>query len=1668
MTDVTVGTVGAEVVLGREQFNAGKAAVLESLKEIESKFAATKPNINFSPLFQTIKEVKGALNSIYFRPAGITSNVGPAASALQALSRTSAGAAKAIRGLDESLKGVKLDSAPIVKNAEAITDALRLIELYAADAKAAMGTIRLPVFDGSSASKLAAGIDEVGVASAKSAPMVDAMASASVALKAAMTGLAPELRGVATAIGKIGIAAEGAATKLDTLKFDPAPVVEGIDAAKVAVGELDAAAAGAKKTLGSIAVPIRAGRGAGAAAGLGEVAGAAGDAAMGVTAIAAVPAWLAASFDYQSQIVANNTQMDTNRLTEARAIAMRLSNAIGEKPLDIFQGYRQVADYNYKGKEVPEILEPATYMARGTGAPVSDSAQSLAAIMREFQIDPKHGMSTASTLLNAVQHGNLNAAQFEQAFKRPGATTANLGMPLADALAAFITLTQHGYTPAQGGTQVRGLGLSIAAPTSGQLKGIAAADSKYGLNLKDAFSTKGLDALGLPGVLKLLKPLVDAKDTKTLRSILPNQRGLEGAMVLTGKGSTDYALNEKSISGSGQDVKSASDRVNKTPLGRAMLQYQQLMNQLQTDGKLLLPGFTALAKDLTDFAKSIEPNIKAFGGLPVKLQELILGIGTAAGAMKLLGGVRIGGSAGGIGVFTKLFSGGAGKLAAGAAGEVGEGAAGLGIGAMLPEIAAATAAVGAFFAAWRSNFGGVRQIVAQIGKSVGALFTTFTASEGAFVTAVKTTISAMEILWQSHTGRLNAIAHHVWEAIATTFTTGINLVKGVLVIGADLINGDWSKAWGMLKETVVKAWGGIKGVVSNSFQAFGNLIALFFDGVIKPIGEGVKNIVKAIVDGLANGIKNGALAVGDAAKDMAGSVLTAIKEKLGIHSPSVEAHKLGQNVGEGFAQGISSMTPRVAAAVKAIMDAGVIDTAKAHAAIEREARHRLSGVPKGEEGKADRLAIEDWKSKARLNVDESAKSAAATKQTALTGLTADERTRVDDAVDVAKRLDNITGTATSANKRRLKVWSDYHAAVARLDKQAADAQAKAWSAHLDRLNAIMTQFANLKSSMTRNTAISQGKSFEFDDQRDSRVSAADDRYSFRAAEIEDLRTRLGITAHQPIGGDFGKTTTADLLAQAAGERDAEAAQDEYDTSVKAATTSLTAFTAAALRASAVAEGKMSDADSQRDDAIDAAKDRYTSDVADIKAAAPKLGGMDSDVVQSALDAAAQKREAAIGAANSAYDKALDAQTKSDYKDKLNGQDMAYGNGDTTNPARLGELNANLATAKTLFGDTSDEAKDAARAIGEFMDKMKGDSAEAYRGSFERGAMSVTEYVKALRDLQAQLPNTSAEFKQLGKTVDDAVTQSMQRGIEKAKAFGQQFSAVAMSVITKSESFRQAMRRVFEEIEKRLASAELAKIGTQIAKWFDFRVLGQAPKDPGTPAGTSTASMPLALPFGAAGVHANFFRAIPAPSLGTPNYPTIISTPTENVPGVPTKALNAVAETLSDAGGDVKKGGTTTTAAAKTLGLSAQQLSAVAAAMQAASGTQGAGPASQLLSAGMMTNPSTAPFAPLMSSLGNIFHFAQGGTMLPKMPAYVAEHGTGGELVFPQVQSTAIPMNKVRAALGVGGGQQVVHNHGDVLTHIASVNANDPGDLGRLQNAITWGVKNAMPVTSVQS
>ncbi|MBW3113483.1 phage tail tape measure protein [Bacillus sp. MCCB 382] len=152
---------------------------------------------------------------------------------------------------------------------------------------------------------------------------------------------------------------------------------------------------------------------------------------------------------------------------------------------------------------------------------------------------------------------------------------------------------------------------------------------------------------------------------------------------------------------------------------------------------------------------------------------------------------------------------------------------------------------------------------------------------------IKLTISvamaAIETIFRTVWPIIEGIVKMAWGVMKVTIGSGIDLVVGLIDAGMSLLKGDWEGAWDAIKGIAEDIWHNIESFFSNI-----DLVEIGKDvirGFIEGIGS-MKDAVTSKIESIVNAIPK------------------AVRDLLGIHSPSRVLMQLGEYTWQGFAVGI--------------------------------------------------------------------------------------------------------------------------------------------------------------------------------------------------------------------------------------------------------------------------------------------------------------------------------------------------------------------------------------------------------------------------------------------------------------------------------------------------------------------------------------------------------------------------------------------------------------------------------------------------------------------------------------------------------------------------------------------------------------------------------------------
>lgn len=175
--------------------------------------------------------------------------------------------------------------------------------------------------------------------------------------------------------------------------------------------------------------------------------------------------------------------------------------------------------------------------------------------------------------------------------------------------------------------------------------------------------------------------------------------------------------------------------------------------------------------------------------------------------------------------------------------------------------------------------------------------------------------------WAAAWEGVKTIASGAWKMVTSLISGAITVIKGIIQTGLAIIRTMWSNAWNMVKSVTSAAFSRIRSAVSSGINSAVSTVRTFPGRAVRAIGNLGGHLYGAgrdLIHGMIRGIGSMGRALWNAASNIAGNAIDAIKSKLGIRSPSRVFMALGKQTGLGFALGLEDQSRAAAAAANGI------------------------------------------------------------------------------------------------------------------------------------------------------------------------------------------------------------------------------------------------------------------------------------------------------------------------------------------------------------------------------------------------------------------------------------------------------------------------------------------------------------------------------------------------------------------------------------------------------------------------------------------------------------------------------------------------------------------------------------------------------------------------------
>lgn len=163
------------------------------------------------------------------------------------------------------------------------------------------------------------------------------------------------------------------------------------------------------------------------------------------------------------------------------------------------------------------------------------------------------------------------------------------------------------------------------------------------------------------------------------------------------------------------------------------------------------------------------------------------------------------------------------------------------LGTVLGIIAAVAAGVVALYAAWQTNFAGIRDATTSVLSSIQ--------------TIIQSVMSIISSIWESDLMGIRTIAEDTWDLITSIFETAFNIIQDIFKIFADIFSGDWESLWTDIVNLFADIWDGMVSFFENFLTLLIDIVQGWIGNIVAAFEEAwnfVWDAIKSVWDSITS------------------------------------------------------------------------------------------------------------------------------------------------------------------------------------------------------------------------------------------------------------------------------------------------------------------------------------------------------------------------------------------------------------------------------------------------------------------------------------------------------------------------------------------------------------------------------------------------------------------------------------------------------------------------------------------------------------------------------------------------------------------------------------------------------------------------------------------------
>lgn len=516
---------------------------------------------------------------------------------------------------------------------------------------------------------------------------------------------------------------------------------------------------------------------------------------------------------------------------------LRLSSDVNVSTDGLSEALYQVISATGDTANAMDYLEISSKLAKGGFTDVTMAVDGATSVMNAYGLQGEEAFQkVADTMITTQNVGKTTVDDLAKSLYNVIPTAASLGVSFDEVSAGLAAITAQGTPTAVATTQMRQLFVELSKD-GGQAA--ITFQEMSGQTFKQFIESGGSVAEALEYMDKAAQ-----EQNKSLSDMFSSVEAGNAALQLTGVGGEKFAVALDAMGESAGATETAFNTMSESAGNQFAAVVNNLKNVATQFGTIILPYVLKFTEGMVGFMQKLLEMDESTKQIIVTVSAVV----AAIGPVLLIGGKL----ATGISSIMSLVSSASTALAT----------MGTTIGAIAGPIALVIAGLVALWAAWQTNFGGIRDYTAEIMSELQEIFTVV--------------LEGIKLAWENDFGGIKTYVTAVFEFLQLLVQQVMDAISTVISVFLKLIKGDWQGAWEEISGFLERTWARIKEYVSLMVDTIKTIISQWLD-ILSTLWQAAWSAIKSFFETIWNAIKVFVSAAVDWVRTAITNALNAIK-----------------------------------------------------------------------------------------------------------------------------------------------------------------------------------------------------------------------------------------------------------------------------------------------------------------------------------------------------------------------------------------------------------------------------------------------------------------------------------------------------------------------------------------------------------------------------------------------------------------------------------------------------------------------------------------------------------------------------------------------------------------------------------------------------------------------